>query len=316
MSKGSRVYVAGHTGLLGSAIMKELKLQGYSDVVTMNRGELELTDQKAVDAFFKSTRPEHVFLAAGLTGGIVANRTYPADFMHVNLSIQDNFFESSRRYGVERLVFYGSSCMYPANCAQPIKEDSLLTGAIETTSEAYATAKIAGVVACRGYNAQLGANRFLALVPNSLYGPNDNFDAESSHVLAALIKKFHQAKIEGSPEVTLWGSGAPRREFIFSSDAARASIFAVENAERLSNRHYNVGTGTDCSIKELAGTIASIVGYEGNVVWDAAKPDGTPRKLLDSSDFRSIGWEPVIGLRDGIEMTYEWFLTNELDRSA
>jgi GDP-L-fucose synthase len=236
--------------------------------------------------------------------------------MHVNLSIQDNLFESARRYGVKRVVFYGSSCMYPRDCAQPIKEDRLLTGPIETTSEAYAAAKIAGTVACRAYNAQMRENRFIALVPNSIYGPNDNFDAESSHVLAALIRRFHQAKIEGSPEVTLWGSGTPRREFLFSSDAARASIFAIENAERLSNRHYNVGTGTDCSIKELAGTIASTVGYEGKMVWDTAKPDGTPRKLLDSSDFRSLGWEPVVGLREGIEMTYEWFLMNELDRSA
>ncbi|MFQ5736970.1 MAG: GDP-L-fucose synthase family protein, partial [Thermodesulfobacteriota bacterium] len=277
--------------------------------------ELDLTDARAVDRFFKSVRPQYVFLAAGLTGGIVANRTYPADFMHVNISIQDNLFQSALKYDARRLVFYGSSCMYPRECSQPIKEDALFSGPIEETSEAYATAKLAGVVACRGYNAQYGGGRFIALVPNSIYGPHDNFDAESSHVLSALIRRFHQAHIEDSPSVTLWGSGEPRREFVFSRDAARASIFAAMEA-KLENRHYNVGTGTDCSIKELAAQIAGVVGFKGTILWDRTKLDGTPRKLLDSTDFRELGWEPRTGFEEGIRQTYDWFLTNEMDRSA
>lgn len=316
MSKAARIYLAGHAGLLGSAISTELRSHGYSNVVTMSKGDLDLTDQRAVFSFFASCRPEYVYLAAGLTGGIHANKTFGADFMHTNISMQDNCFEAAQRYGVKHLVFYGSSCMYPKEAAQPIREDSLLTGPIEATSDAYATAKIAGAVACRRYNEQYRTSRFIALVPNSLYGPNDDFDPESSHVFSALIQKIHRAKIEGRESITLWGSGAPRREFLFSADAARASVFAVENAHKLENRHYNVGSGVDFSIKELAGKIARVVGYKGKVEWDTTKPDGSMKKLLDSSDFRELGWAPAIGIDEGIEMTYEWFLTNELDRSA
>ena len=316
MYKGARIYLAGHTGLLGSAILRELRSHGCPEVITMGRSELDLTDQRAVLSFFDSCRPEYVFLAAGLTGGIQANKNFGADFLHVNLSIQDNCFEAAQQSGVRHLVFYGSSCIYPKDAAQPISEDSLMTGPIERTSDAYATAKIAGVVACRRYNEQYRTNRFIALVPNSIYGPNDNFDPSSSHVFSALISRLHRAKIEGMETITLWGSGLPSREFIFCEDAARASLFAVENAQRLENRHYNVGTGADCSIKELAGKIARVVGYTGRILWDTSKPDGTMRKLLDSGDFKKLGWEPTVGLNEGIERTYEWFLTNELDRSA
>ena len=316
MYKGARIYLAGHTGLLGSAILKELRSNGCSEVITMGRSELDITNQSAVNSFFDFCRPEYVFLAAGLTGGIQANKNFGADYLHVNLSIQDNCFEAAQRNGVKHLVFYGSSCMYPKNADQPIREASLMTGPIEQTSDAYAIAKLAGVVACRRYNEQYRTNRFIALVPNSIYGPNDNFDPDNSHVFSALISRIHRAKIEGMGEITLWGSGMPRREFLFSKDAAKASLFAVENADRLENRIYNIGAGVDCSIKELAGKIAGVVGYTGRILWDTSKPDGTMRKLLDSGDFRKLGWKAKVGLDEGIEKTYEWFLTNEMDRSA
>jgi len=316
MYKKARIYLAGHTGLLGSAIFKELRSRGYTGVMTMSRSELDLTDQRAVNSFFDSCRPEYVFLAAGLTGGIQANKKCGADFLHVNLSIQDNCFEAAQRCGVRHLVFYGSSCMYPTGAAQPIREGSIMTGPIEPTSDAYAMAKLAGVVACRRYNEQYGTNRFIALVPNTIYGPNDNFDPDNSHVFSALVGRLHRAKVEGRDSITLWGSGRPSREFLYCDDAARASLFAIERAGSLENRHYNIGSGVDCSIKVLAGRIAEAVGYTGRIVWDITKPDGAMKKLLDSGDFRKLGWEPTVGLDEGIERTYEWFLTNELDRSA
>jgi GDP-L-fucose synthase len=310
MLKDSRIYVAGHAGLLGSALVKKLKSKGYSDIITRNRNELDLTNQMAVNGFFKKEQPEYVFLAAGLTAGIVANKTYPANFFHTNIAIQDNVFQAARKYKTKRLIFYGSSCVYPKNCPQPIKEEYLLTGKIEETSEAYAIAKTAGIIACKSYNDQFKTNCFIALIPNSMYGPNDNFDPENSHVLSALLRRFHEAKSEGKEKVTLWGSGNPRREFIFNEDAAEASVFAMNNVEKLQNTHYNVGTGVDYSIKELAGIISKVVGYKVEIEWDATKPDGAARKLLDSSRFLRMGWKPSTDIEDGIKITYEWYIKN------
>ncbi|MBM4053773.1 MAG: GDP-L-fucose synthase [Planctomycetes bacterium] len=308
MDKASKIYVAGHTGLLGSALLKLLKLEGYLKIVTRNHAELDLTRQEMVEAFFKTEQPEYVFLCAGLTGGIIANKTYPATFLHANIAIQDNVFEASLKYNVRNLVFYGSSCAYPKNCSQPIKEEYLLTGEIEQTSEAYAIAKIAGIIACRSSNRQYKANRFIALIPNTMYGPNDNFDTNSSHVIPALIRKFHEAKVKKENNVILWGSGNPRREFIYSEDVADASVFAMKNAERLQNTHYNIGTGIDCTIKELAKIIAEIVGFEGKIEWDITKPDGASRKLLDSSGFLNLGWKPSTALIEGLRHTYKYFM--------
>jgi GDP-L-fucose synthase len=311
MFKNSRIYIAGHTGLLGSAILKRLESKSYHNVVTKNHAELDLTDQKSVGAFFEKERPEYVFLCAGLTGGIIANQTYPVDFLHTNIAIQDNVFQAAQRYGIKHLVFYGSSCVYPKNCLQPIKEEYLFTGEIESTSEAYAIAKTAGIIACRSYNAQFKTNRFIALIPNSMYGPNDSFDLENSHVLSALVRRFHEAKTNGQEKIVLWGSGSPRREFVFCEDIADASIFAVFNADKLdSAQYYNVGTGIDYSIKELAGHIANIVGFKGKIEWDISKLDGTPQKLLDSSRFLKFGWDSSTSLEEGLKTTYQWFINN------
>lgn len=309
--KTSKIFVAGHRGLLGSAIMRRLASDGYRNIITRGRDELDLTKAVSVDAFFKAEKPEFVFLAAGRTGGIIANIAYPSSFLHENISIQDNIFEAAERHGVERLIFYGSSCMYPKSSPQPIPEDCLLTGPVEKTSEPYAVAKIAGVVACRSYNNQYKSRRFISLVPNSIYGRNDNFNLESSHVMAGLIRRFHEAKAEGASEIQLWGTGRPRREFLHADDAASASVFAMINAERLENTHYNIGIGEDHSIADLASIIARIVGYDGEIVWNASKPDGALRKVLDSGRFSSIGWKPLVSLHDGIRTTYEWFLTSE-----
>lgn len=308
MQKDSRIYVAGHTGLLGSAITGRLKAEGYRDIVTKSHAELDLTDQRAVHEFFRSVQPEYVFLTAGLTGGIIVNRTYPATFLHTNISIQDNVFEAAMKTGIQNLVFYGSSCIYPKLCPQPIREEYLMTGEIEETSEGYAIAKTAGILACRTYNNQFRTNRFIALLPNSMYGPGDHFDLENSHVLSALIRKFHEGKEEDRRDVTLWGTGSPRREFIFHEDVADASLFAMTHAGLLQNMHYNIGSGVDLSIKELAGIIAEIVGFKGEIVWDTTKPDGTPRKLLDSSRFLNLGWKPKTDIRTGIRKTYDWYM--------
>jgi GDP-L-fucose synthase len=310
MHKNARVFVAGHTGLLGSVLIKKLKDEGYIDIITKFHKELDLTNQKAVDDFFQKERPEYVFLAAGLVGGIMTNKTYPASFLHTNIVIQDNVFEAARKTDVKHLVFYGSSCMYPKNSPQPIKEENLMTGEIEDTSEGYAIAKISGTLACKTYNNQYKNNLFIALVPNSMYGPGDHFDPENSHVLSALIRKFHDAKIKGQKQVILWGSGTPKREFIFHEDVAEASIFAMNNAGKLKNIHYNIGSGVDYSINELAQMISVIVGYKGEIEWDISKPDGTPRKLLDSSRFLQLGWRPFTDIKDGIKTTYEWYKNN------
>ena len=310
MLKDSKIYVAGHNGLLGSALIKKLRSEGYINLITKDRGELDLTDQCAVDVFFQKEKPEYVFLAAGLTGGIIANKSYPATFLHTNIAIQDNVFQAAVEYDVKHLVFYGSSCVYPKDCPQSIKEEYLQTGMIEETSQGYAIAKTAGIISCYVYNNQYDTNRFIALLPNSMYGPNDNFDLENSHVLSALIRRFHEAKMDGKKSITLWGSGNPRREFIFCEDVADASIFAIKNSKRLQNTHYNLGTGIDYSIKELAEIISQIVGYGGDIKWDEIKPDGVPRKLLDSSKFLHHGWKPLVKIEDGIKDTYEWYVQN------
>ena len=313
MNKDSKIYVAGHTGLLGAALLKKLELEGYRNIITKTRSELDLINQERVKDFFKKEQPEYVFLCAGLTGGIIANKTYPATFLHANIAIQDNVFEAAQEYSVKHLIFYGSSCIYPKYSPQPIKEDYLFDGKIEETSDAHAIAKIAGIIACKSYNIQFKINRFIALIPNSMYGPNDNFDLESSHVLAALLRRLHEAKTEKKEKVALWGSGKSRREFIFSEDVADASLFAVKNAAKLQNMHYNVGTGIEYSIKELARIVSQIVGYEGGIEWDTTKPDGTPRKLLDSEKFCGLGWRPQTTLEEGLRKTTDWFLMNGKD---
>ena len=310
MNKDSKIYVAGHSGMLGIALIKRLKEKDFSDIRTKTHDELDLTDSREVNKFFERNTPEYVFLAAGKTGGVMANKTSPAEFLHINIAIQDNVFEAAQKYEVKHLIFYGSSCIYPKYSKQPIKEEYLLTGEIEETSEAYAASKIAGIIACKAYNTQFNTNRCIALVPNSMYGYNDNFDKVNSHVMAALIGKIHDVKVEGKDEIALWGSGTPRREFLFCEDAADASIFAMENPEELENRHYNIGTGIDYSIKELANIIKSIVGYDGKISWDTNKPDGTPRKLLDSSRFFNLGWKPSVSLETGLRLTYKWYLKN------
>lgn len=305
MYKNSKIHVAGHTGLIGSALIGKLKEHGYCNIITRSHAELDLTNKEAVFDFFSSEQPEYVFLAAGKVGGILSNKSYPASYLHINISIQDNVFEAAQKYNVRHLVFYGSSCSYPKDCKQPIKEERFLTGPIEKTSEGYAAAKIAGTIACKAYNDQYGTNRFIALIPNSAYGPNDNFDLENGHVLSALVHKFHEAKMDQEDSVTLWGSGKPRREFIFSQDVAEASLFAMQNAGELKNHHYNVGTGVDYSIEELAARIAEIVGYDGKIMWDTTKPDGTIQKLLDCSMFLSLGWKPKTDFVKGLKITYQ-----------
>lgn len=309
MHEKSKIYVAGHRGLIGTAIVKKLKELGFSNLLLRTHSELELTDKKNVFDFFSHNKPEYVFLCAGKVGGILDNKTHPADYLHVNLSIQDNVFEAVQTNDVKRIVFLGSSCIYPRDISGPIKEEILFGGPIEVTSQGYAAAKIAGVIGCKVYNEQYGVNRFIALVPNSTYGPGDNFDLHNSHVLSALIRKFHEAKKNNNCSVTLWGSGNPRREFIYSEDVAEASIYAVKNSGLLKNRHYNLGTGKDYSIKELAEIICEVVGYKGRICWDTDKPDGTRQKLLDSSEFMSLGWKPRMNLKEGIEQTYKWYLS-------
>jgi len=306
--KDSKIYVAGHTGLLGSALVKRLKEKGFHNILTKTHRDLDLTDRNAVYHFFKQEKPEFVFLAAGKTGNISVCHAFPASFLHENIAIQDNVFEAAQGYEVKYLVFYGSSCTYPKYSPQPIKEEYLLTGPVEETSESYAAAKIAGILACKAYNTQYKTNRFIALIPNTLYGPNDHFSLENSHVFSALIRRFHDARRTGQREVVLWGSGKPRREFIFSEDVADASIFIVQHVDRLDNHHYNLGTGVDFSIKELATMIAGVTGYTGEIKWDTSKPDGPMQKLLDSSRFLSLGWKSSTTIEKGLETTYDWFL--------
>jgi GDP-L-fucose synthase len=303
--KHSRIFVAGHRGLVGSAILRRLQSGGYANLILRTRSELDLTNQQAVMEFFRQERPEYVFLAAAKVGGIMANATYPADFLRENLLIQTDVIDAAYQSGVSKLLFLGSSCIYPKHAPQPMKEDYLLSGPLEPTNEWYAIAKIAGIRMCQAYRRQYGFNA-IALMPTNLYGPGDNFDLSTSHVLPALIRKFHEAKKNKAPEVVIWGTGKPRREFLHVDDLADAAAFLIHHYD--GEEIVNVGVGEDITIHELAMLIKQIVGYRGEILFDPAKPDGTPRKLLDVSRLKNMGWQASIGLREGIAQTYQWFL--------
>lgn len=307
MEKQSKIYVAGHKGLVGSAIVRELQKKGYTNIIGKTHKELDLMDPVAVERFFKEEKPEYVFLAAAKVGGIYANSTYPADFIYENLQIQNNVIGNAYKYGVKKLMFLGSSCIYPKMCPQPIKEEYLLSGYLEETNEAYALAKISGLKMCQYFNKQYGTN-FISVMPTNLYGPYDNFHPENSHVMPALIRRFHEAKVNNAKEVVVWGSGTPLREFLYSEDMADACIYLMESYE--GNDFFNIGTGKEITIKGLAELIKEVVGYEGEIVWDTTKPDGTPRKLLDVSRLEKAGWKYKMGLKDGVKEAYKWFIEN------
>jgi len=311
MNKDSKIYLAGHRGMVGSAILRKLQKEGYSNIITKTSQELDLRIQKDVDDFFKLEKPEYVFLAAAKVGGILANNTYRAEFIYDNLMIQSNVIHSAYKYGVKKLLFLGSSCIYPKYAPQPMKEEYLLSGYLEPTNEPYAIAKITGIKMCEAYRHQYGCN-FISAMPTNLYGPNDNYDLNNSHVLPALIRKFHEAKIYNKKEVIVWGTGNPRREFMHVDDLADACLFLMLNYN--DSQFVNVGTGKDISIRELAELIKTIVGYEGNIIFDTTKPDGTPRKLLDLNYMHSLGWYHKIELEEGIKMTYQDFLKNQLSK--
>lgn len=345
MDKKAKIYVAGHRGLVGSAIVKELNDRGYDNIISRTHSELDLTDQTAVSHFFTTEQPEYVFLAAAKVGGIVANNTYRAEFLYDNLTIQNNVIHQSYLHGVKKLLFLGSTCIYPKHCPQPMQEDYLLTDTLEYTNEPYAIAKIAGIKMCESYNLQYGTN-FISVMPTNLYGYNDNFDLEKSHVLPALIRKIHLAKLQSEGNATailedlqvatmeeasailerfgisetsveIWGTGTPKREFLWSQDMASACLHIMENVDftaiseglsEVRNTHINIGTGEDIAIKELAALIKEVVAYEGNFTFDTSKPDGTPRKLTDVTKLHDLGWKHTIELREGIEKMYEWYL--------
>jgi GDP-L-fucose synthase len=332
MEKGSRIYVAGHRGLVGSAILRRLQAEGYSNLITRSHGEMDLVRQQDVEAFFESQQPEYVFLAAAKVGGIGANSAYPAEFIYENLMIQSNVIHAAYRWSVKKLLFLGSSCIYPRDCPQPMKEEYLLSGTLEPTNEPYAIAKIAGIRMCQFYNRQYGT-RFVSVMPTNVYGPGDNFDLETSHALPALIRKFHEArsqrseirsqksevgdqrsgicrsKGEGSESVTIWGTGTPRREFLYVDDLAEACLFVMNRYDE--DEIINIGVGKDISISELAELISEIVNFRGTIRYDRTKPDGTPRKLLDVSRLEAMGWRSKTSLREGIETTYRWYVENE-----
>jgi len=310
---GSRVYVAGHRGLAGSAIMRRLEREGCARIATRTHAELDLTDQRAVARFFSEERPEYVFLAAAKVGGILANNTRPAEFIHENLAIQTNVIDASWKFGVKRLLFLGSSCIYPRDCAQPILEDYMLTGSLEPTNRPYAVAKIAGIEMCWAFNRQYGT-QYIAGMPTNMYGPNDNYDLTGSHVLPALLRKMHEAKKSGAAEVSVWGTGSVRREFMHSDDMADACVFLMNLSDDLYGRIaqselqaplLNIGCGEDLTVRELAELIRDVVGYEGQLAFDASKPDGTPRKLLDVSRMKELGWQASITLREGLAAVYK-----------
>jgi GDP-L-fucose synthase len=312
----SKIYVAGHSGLVGSAMVRRLKALGYSNLLLRSHQQLDLTDQREVQQFFSEERPEYVFLAAAKVGGILANDTYPADFFGQNIRIQTNVIHEAYRAQVNRLLFLGSSCIYPKVAPQPLKEEYLLTGPLEETNRAYAVAKIAGIEMCWSYNQQYGT-RFIAAMPTNLYGEGDRYDLQSSHVIPAMIRKFHEAKVTGAGKVVLWGTGTPRREFLYSDDAADACIFLMnlkDNeadailADKLTHAVINVGRGEDLTIRELSELITSVVGFRGEIIFDPSKPDGTPRKLMDISRLSALGWKPGIFLREGLAITYRHFL--------
>jgi GDP-L-fucose synthase len=307
LAQGGRIYVAGHRGLVGSALLRRLQAEGYENLLTRSRQELDLTDARMVDEFFAAERPEHVFLAAAKVGGILANSTYPVDFLRDNLAIELAVIDAAHRHGTKKLLFLGSSCIYPKFAPQPIREEYLLTGELEPTNEPYAVAKIAGIKLCQAYREQYGED-FISVMPTNLYGPGDNFDLQTSHVLPALIRKFHEAKERGKSSVTIWGTGEPRREFLHVDDLAEACLFLMNNYS--GNEPINVGTGSDISIRELAELVSEVVGYTGEIAYDTTKPDGTPRKLLEVSRLNSLGWRAITPLKVGIERTYAWFLLN------
>ncbi|MBA3604076.1 MAG: GDP-L-fucose synthase [Parachlamydiaceae bacterium] len=304
MLRDAKIWVAGGSGLVGSAIVRELKAQGYNNILLKTHEELDLCDQAAVREFYALEKPEYVFVAAAKVGGILANNTFPADFICQNLKIECNVIDEAYKSGVKKLLFLGSSCIYPRECPQPIKEEYLLTGPLESTNEWYAVAKIAGLKLCQAYNRQYKA-RFISLMPTNLYGPGDNFDLSSSHVLPALIRKFSEAKELNKDEVVMWGTGSPKREFLYVDDLAKATVWAMNHYE--GEEWLNVGCGDDVTIEELGALIANIIGYQGRIVFDTSKPDGTPRKLLDVAKINSLGWKAETSLRDGITKTVDWY---------
>jgi len=308
MIKSSRIFIAGHRGLVGAAICRKLSAEGYSRLIVRTSKELDLTRQAEVEVFFEKEKPEYVFLAAAKVGGILANNTYPADFIYKNIMIQSNIIQASYASGVKKLLFLGSSCIYPKFAPQPMKEEYLLTGELETTNEPYAIAKIAGIKMCQSYNRQYGTN-YISVMPTNLYGPHDNFDLKTSHVLPALIRKFHEAKQGHMPSVEIWGTGTPKREFLYIDDLSDACLHLMERYD--SSEIVNIGVGEDIAIADLAALVKEVTGYEGEIVYDGSKPDGTPRKLLDVSKLDSLGWKAKTDLRDGIKKTYEWYVEQE-----
>src|SRR3990167_1480896 len=306
MEKTEKIYIAGHKGLVGSAIFRTLQSAGYTNLIYRTRAELDLTNQAHVADFFSAEKPRYVFLAAAKVGGIHANNTFRGDFIFQNLAIQTNIIESAYRYGVKRLIFLGSSCIYPRDCPQPMREEYLLSGPLEPTNEPYAIAKIAGIKLCESYNMQYNTD-FVAVMPTNLYGMNDKFDLETSHVLPALMRKIHEAKIRKQPHVTIWGSGSPKREFLYVDDMANACIFVMNRVG--CKQMVNIGTGKEISIREVAELMCEVVGFNGDIVFDGSKPDGTPRKLVDVTRLAQLGWEAQVSLREGLRRTYQWYLT-------
>lgn len=307
MDKTDKIYVAGHRGLVGSAIVRSLQKKGYENIIGRTHSELDLTCQQAVRDFFEAERPEVVVLAAAKVGGIHANETAPAEFAYENMQIQCNVIKCAHDFGVKKLLFLGSTCIYPRMAPQPIPEDALLTGPLETTNEAYAIAKIAGLEMCKFYKKQYGDD-FISCMPTNLYGPHDNYDLSGSHVMPAMIRKFHEAKLAGAPRVELWGTGAPLREFLYVDDMADACVFLLEHYS--GEQHVNIGTGKEVTIKELAELVKKITGYEGEIFWNSAMPDGTPRKLTDVSKLHGLGWKHKVELEEGVRLAYDWFCEN------
>lgn len=307
MNLNSKIYVAGHRGLVGSAILRKLEQDGYNNLVYKTSKELDLRDKNAVDSFFENEKPEYVFLAAAKVGGIVANNEFPADFIRDNLMIQTNVIDASYRNNVTKLLFLGSTCIYPKLAPQPLKEEYLLTGPLEPTNDAYALAKISGIKMCQSYNKQYGTT-YISAMPTNLYGENDNFDLQSSHVLPALMRKFHEAKEQGKTSVEIWGTGTPKREFLYSDDLADACVFLMNHYN--DDEIVNIGVGEDVTIRELAETIKTVVGFEGELTFDTSKPDGTPRKLVDTSKINELGWSAKVELREGVKRAYDWYLEN------
>ncbi len=317
MNKDSKIYVAGHRGLVGSAIMRQLEERNLTNIITRTHDELDLTEQEQVRSFFAEEKPDYVILAAAKVGGIHANNTYPAEFIYQNIMMEANIINAAYRNNIERLLFLGSSCIYPKAVEQPMREDALLTGVLEPTNEPYAIAKIAGIKLCESYNRQYGTD-YRSVMPTNLYGPGDNFHPENSHVIPALMRRFHEAKVNDEKEVVVWGSGNPKREFLYVDDMAAASLFVLELDQPTYQQntspmlsHINVGTGVDCTIRELAETMKSAIGFQGEIVFDASKPDGTIRKLMDVSRIQQLGWKYKTSLEDGLKTTYEWYLENE-----